>query len=96
MLYFPYNTSIFLLQYTFRYDFRYVLNAASLESTPEKSLKRERLYLLAVGHYRAGDITRARQFINEALVVSIGGSYIGNSMFLLYFAYFFRETPKYS
>ena len=85
MLYFPYNTSIFLLQYTFRYDFRYVLNAASLESTPEKSLKRERLYLLAVGHYRAGDITRARRFIEEALAVSISVFAFDPSCVCIYF-----------
>ena len=71
MLYFPYNILIFLLQYTFCYAFLFVLNAASLEATPETSLKREILYLLAVGHYRAGDITRARRFIEEALAVRI-------------------------
>lgn len=47
------------------------LNAASLAATSEKSLKREILYLLAVGHFRAGDVPRARRLINEALVVSI-------------------------
>ena len=71
MLYFPYNILIFLLKYTFCYAFFFVLNAASLEATPETSLKREILYLLAVGHYRAGDITRARRFIEEALAVRI-------------------------
>ena len=38
---------------------------------PDNPQKREILYLLAVGHYRAGDITRARRFIEEALAVRI-------------------------
>jgi hypothetical protein len=51
--------------------FSRLFNAASLAATSEKSLKREILYLLAVGHFRAGDVPRARRLINEALEVSI-------------------------
>lgn len=40
---------------------------ASLGAKPGKGEEREILYLLAVGHYRAGDITRARRFIDEAM-----------------------------
>lgn len=38
----------------------------NLESTQKK---RESLYLLGVGHYRSGDYSRSRQFVEKCLEV---------------------------
>lgn len=43
---------------------------AALDTDCEPSQKREILYLLAVGHYRAEDYPRSRQFIDQALQIS--------------------------
>ncbi|MCO5610981.1 hypothetical protein L7F22_065229 [Adiantum nelumboides] len=43
---------------------------ASLEKKPDEVQQREILYLLAVGNYRAGDIPRARRYIDHALLIT--------------------------
>eukprot|EP00250_Pteridium_aquilinum_P011635 c2020_g1_i1 orf=575-1069(-) len=43
---------------------------ASLSKKPDGIQEREILYLLAVGHYRAGDIPRARRYIDHALEIT--------------------------
>ncbi|KAJ8648773.1 hypothetical protein MRB53_001796 [Persea americana] len=41
--------------------------SASLNSSSSPMEKREKLYLLAVGHYRSGDYSRSRQLVERCL-----------------------------
>eukprot|EP00262_Sarcandra_glabra_P009437 TRINITY_DN23822_c0_g1_i1.p1 TRINITY_DN23822_c0_g1~~TRINITY_DN23822_c0_g1_i1.p1 ORF type:complete len:169 (+),score=41.82 TRINITY_DN23822_c0_g1_i1:93-599(+) len=43
---------------------------ASLDSTSSPLQKREKLYLLAVGHYRSGDYSRSRQLAERCLEIA--------------------------
>lgn len=43
--------------------------AASLDRSTSPLQTREKLYLLAVGHYRTGDYTRSRQLLERCLEV---------------------------
>lgn len=43
--------------------------SASLNSSSSPTEKREKLYLLAVGHYRSGDYSRSRQLVERCLEV---------------------------
>ncbi|KAJ8646245.1 hypothetical protein MRB53_007993 [Persea americana] len=43
---------------------------ASLNNTNSPLEKREKLYLLAVGHYRSGDYSRSRQLIDRCLEIA--------------------------
>lgn len=43
---------------------------AALLGKPVQAQEREVLYLLAVGHYRAGDIGRARQYVDRAMEIA--------------------------
>ncbi|KAH7441018.1 hypothetical protein KP509_03G021500 [Ceratopteris richardii] len=43
---------------------------AALDKKPDDDQKREIFYLLAVGNYRAGEMARARRYVDQALVIS--------------------------
>lgn len=43
---------------------------ASLNSSNSPLQKREKLYLLAVGHYRSGDYSRSRQLVEQCLEIA--------------------------
>ncbi|XP_077219159.1 mitochondrial fission 1 protein A-like [Tasmannia lanceolata] len=43
---------------------------ASLDSSNSPLQKREKLYLLAVGHYRSGDYSRSRQLVERSLEIA--------------------------
>lgn len=43
--------------------------AASLDRSSSSLQTREKLYLLAVGHYRSGDYTRSRQLLERCLEI---------------------------
>lgn len=57
------------------------LLAASLGANGGPLQKREILYLLAVGYFRAGDYTRSRRLVDDALEVS-------------FIRYFHESSPK--
>ncbi|XP_058107038.1 mitochondrial fission 1 protein A [Magnolia sinica] len=43
---------------------------ATLDSSSSPLQKREKFYLLAVGHYRSGDYSRARQLVERSLEIA--------------------------
>ncbi|XP_010273221.1 PREDICTED: mitochondrial fission 1 protein A-like [Nelumbo nucifera] len=43
---------------------------ASLSSTSSPLQRREKIYLLAVGHYRSGDCSRSRQLVERCLEIA--------------------------
>ncbi|XP_040993709.1 mitochondrial fission 1 protein A-like [Juglans microcarpa x Juglans regia] len=43
---------------------------ASLAGTNSPLQKREKLYLLAVGHYRSGDYSRSRELVEQCLMIA--------------------------
>ncbi|XP_047950918.1 mitochondrial fission 1 protein A-like [Salvia hispanica] len=43
---------------------------ASLTNTGSPLQKREKLYLLAVGHYRGGDYSRSRHFLEQCFSIA--------------------------
>jgi len=69
----------------------YMEMAASLPSTKDPLLQREKLYLLAVGYFRNGDYSRSRDLVDRCLTVCVHPS-IYVCLFVCYLGFGFSKA----
>lgn len=66
---------------------KWQIMAGSLPGTDDPVLQREKLYLLAIGHYRSGDYSRSRDLVERCLMVL-------SSLFLLILAFLWKDLNR--